>query len=206
MSSALPQINALPPKEDRIPSTVDFKGMPIRELLQYCLNNVDAAWIELLARLNPTIRRVVRNRVCLWRSPDPELIKELTNIAVIKLFQVLPKFEWQGDGQFFRWVKIVTLNAVEDWIRIQKPEVSMEEALGIEDKKYSEERMRLKLRCDEIEGCLKKLNATDTEIDIFWFFFKYGYSAREISEMPDVNLSVRKVEALLARLIRQLRR
>jgi RNA polymerase sigma-70 factor (ECF subfamily) len=187
---------------------MDPKELPTRELLDCCLQtNGDAAWAEFVERIRPTIQGVIYKRLCRRGAPDPGLIQDLTNATFVKLLPALPRFQWQGEGQFFGWVKQTTLSAVGDWVRKLKPEDADGEALNtVEDRRFSEEQVLVSLRCKEIEQRLKGTNATEREIDIFWFYYRYGYTAREIANMPAVNLTEKRVETILARLVRQLRR
>lgn len=199
-------------KEGRIPSaidlTMDVNAMPIRELLECCLRtNGEAAWGEFVERIRPTIQGVIYKRVCRRGLPDPRLIQDLANSTFVKLLQALPNFKWQGDGQFFGWVKHVALSAVEDWYRKPRREETGEEVLNTAaDSRFSEEKILLKLRCDEIEQSLNAIDATEQDIDIFWFYFRHGYTSREISEMPGIQLTEKQAETILARMVRQLRR
>lgn len=182
--------------------------MPMRELLDCCLRTRDdAAWSAFVARIRPTIVGVIYKRLCRRGAVDPWLIQDLTNGTFVKLLPALPKFEWQGEGQFFGWVKQTTLSAVGDWIRKLKPQEDEDDELNtVEDTRFSEEQVLLKLRCNQIEQRLRSMDATEKEIDIFWFYYRYGYTAAEIANMPEMNLSEKRVETVLARLVRQLRR
>jgi hypothetical protein len=42
-------------------------------------------------------------------------------------------------------------------------------------------------------------------VSIFWFFYEQGYTAKEISLLPAVGLTVKGVEAALLRLTRHVR-
>ena len=100
----------------------------------------------------------------------------------------------------------MTLNTVEDSLRIKKPEDPVENLDMFAEHTSSEKQIVLDLRCNEIDQCLHKIGAADLEIDIFWLHFRDGYTAKEISEMPYVVLHEDRVETILARLVRQLRR
>ena len=45
----------------------------------------------------------------------------------------------------------------------------------------------------------------DRDVAIFWFFYEQGYTAKEISFLPNIGLTVKGVEAVLLRLTRFLR-
>jgi RNA polymerase sigma-70 factor (ECF subfamily) len=198
-------------KEDTIFCAIDpdmdRKAMPIQELLEHYLRTDDeAASKELVERIRPTIQGVAYKS--LRRHPInygsiQELVRDLTNETFVKLWPALPRFEWQGEGQFFGWVKKITINVVEDWRRKQKCEDPEEEVLNTPEQGMSfAERSQVK----QIEEWLKGMGEAQQDIDIFWFYYRYGYTAKEISNMPEINITEKRVETILARLVRQLRR
>lgn len=198
-------------KEDRIASPPDLKmdpkKMSMRELLECCLNTKEeAAQTEFVARITPTIQGVAYNMVRSWRFPGSGLIQDLTNSTFVKLLPALPNLEWRNEGQFFGWVRKITLSAVGDWMRKQKPEDPADNLDMVEDNRSTGQQIVCGIQCSEIEKFLRKTGATEKEIDMLWLFFVYDYSAREISEMPTINLSENRVETILARLVRYVRR
>ncbi len=197
-------------KESRIPSTVptmDPKKLPTRELVSYCLQTSnEAIRNEFVARTSPTIRGVIYKRISRCGVPSRESMQDLTNSTYIRLLQALPKFKWENEAMFFGWIRKIALSTVEDSFRRPAPEIPVEDLDAFEDRASSEKRMLLELRCNEISRYLHEITTSEPEIDIFWYHYHQGYSAREISEMPCVNMSEDQVEAILARLVRQLRR
>ena len=185
---------------------MDFKAMSIQDLLQHCRLGDEAAWEELVKRVTPLIKGVASRKVNSGFS-RPALIEDLTSEVHAKLWSSLPGFQWESERKFFGWVRKITFTTVEDWRRRQKPECPLDEALNTTDgKSSSEERTMLNLLCVKIDDCLQNIGASEAEVDIFWFYYKYGYSARNISQMPEINLSENRVETVLASLIRRVRR
>ncbi|HEY2361440.1 MAG TPA: sigma-70 family RNA polymerase sigma factor [Candidatus Angelobacter sp.] len=198
-------------KQSRIPSTIDPtmdpKMLPTRELVSTCLQTSDEAIrSEFVARTSPTIRGVIYKRISRCGIPTQELMQDLTNSTYIRLLQALPKFKWEDEARFFGWIKKVTLSTVEDSFRRPAPEIPVEDLDAFENRKSSEAQILRELRCNEISRCLQEITTSELEIDIFWYRFHQGFSAREISEMPCVGLSEDRIETILARLVRQLRR
>lgn len=188
---------------------MDLKTISIRDLLEHCLcSNDEAGWSEFLRRITPTISGVVYNKVSRWGRPDPGLVQDLVHDTLLKLFDnekaALRRFEPQHDNAIFGYVKVVACHVVADYKHPR--EESLEEGENaIEDEKSSEAEMFLKVQCAEIERCVEKLDATQMEKDIFWFFYRSRYTAKAIAEMPGVNLSVKRVETILARMVRQVK-
>lgn len=202
-----------PVKKVTIPSrlhfTMDLTTVSIRDLLEHCLrSNDEAGWNEFLRRITPTISGVVYNKVSRWGRPDPGLVQDLVHDTLLKLFDkdkaALRRFEPQHENAIFGYVKVVASRVVLDYEC--PPEESLEEGENtMEDEKSSEADLFLKVQCAEIECCVEKLDAAPIEKDIFWFYYRSCYTAKAIAEMPGVNLSVKRVETILARIVRQVK-
>jgi RNA polymerase sigma factor (sigma-70 family) len=200
-------------KKVKIPShlhfTMDLATVSNRDLLEHCLcSNDEAGWNEFLRRIIPTISGVVYNKVSRWGRPDPGLVQDLVHDTLLKLFDkekaALRHFEPQHEDAIFGYVKVIARHVVDDY-RHPREESLEEGGNTIEDAKSSEAELFLKVQCAEIERCVEKLDATQMEKDIFWFFYRSRYTAKAIAEMPGVNLSVKRVETILARMIRQVK-
>lgn len=199
-------------KEDRIPSAIqlamDPKDLRIRELLDWCLRTNDGpAWDELEVRIRPATQRTVYKALCPSHRHDRALIQDLIQDSYVKILKALRGFQYRSDGEFFGWVQRIARSAVADWYRRLKPEEFDETALQTaEDPTSSEERRMHKLRCDEVEQRLRETDATEKEQDMFRLYFRRGLTAKEIGNLPEVNLTEKSVETVIARIVRQLRR
>jgi hypothetical protein len=70
------------------------------------------------------------------------------------------------------------------------------------------ERLEFANRKEKVQAVLETLSSSETykrDVAIFWFFYEQGYTAKEISMLPNIGLTVKGVEAVLFRLIRCLR-
>jgi hypothetical protein len=70
------------------------------------------------------------------------------------------------------------------------------------------ERLEFLHKKKEIKGILETIASSPTyerDVAIFWFFYEQGYTAKEISLLPAVGLTVKGVEAVLFRLARHVR-
>lgn len=195
-----------------IDSKVDYKDIPIQELLERCLLMEDeAAWNEFVNRIMPTIQGVIYNRINRWRTPDAGLVQDLTQDTLIKLFdnnkKALREFVSKHDDSIYAFVKVVASNLVTDYFRRSgnQTEVPLEDFKKILASNTSEKEISRNLRQVEMELRLNKIKASPKDKKIFFMYFREGYSTREISETPGINLTQKQVEAVLARLIRRLR-
>jgi RNA polymerase sigma-70 factor (ECF subfamily) len=203
-------------KKVRIPlviqSIMDFEKLPIRELLDHCLRtDNERAWDEFVKRIMPTISGVVCNRMSRAGRSDRGLVQDLVHDTLIKLFDkdkdALRRLEWRHDDGIYGYLKVVATRVVIDFFRKRKiVEENVEETLqASEDGRFSQERLLNNRRCAEVERVLDRLNPPPVEKTMFFFYFQNGFTAKEISEMPGVNSSVKRVETILSRLVRQIR-
>jgi hypothetical protein len=107
-------------------------------------------------------------------------------------------------------LKVIASNVVRDHFRqpVNKvDELELSDAVlppGSQDR----ERLEFMHKKEEIKGILKTLSSSETydrDMAIFWFFYEQGYTAKEISLLPSVGLTVKGVEAVLFRVARNVR-
>jgi RNA polymerase sigma-70 factor, ECF subfamily len=189
--------------------------IPIRELLQLCLSTgAEDDWREFVRRTQPLIASVIINTVRRWKQPAPALVDDLIQNTYVKLFdndrKALRSIKNEYENAIFGFLKVVASNVVQDHFR--KPgnkvdEVEVSDAVlppGPDER----ERREFLDKKDEVERMLAKLPPSETrerDLAIFWFFYKQGYTAKEISLMPHLKLTVKGVEAVILRLNRHLR-
>lgn len=189
--------------------TMDLKNLSIRDLLDHCLRtNDETGWNEFVERLQPTIAGVVYRRLSHRSRPDPGLVQDLVQDTFLKLFDkdkaALKKFEWRHENAIYGYAKVIARRVVQDYE--PRPEDGGDEfEKAMEVTPSSETDLSDKVQCAEFERCVEKLGADPMDKDIFRFRYRYCYSAREIGEMPGINLPVKRVETILARLLRQVR-
>lgn len=223
MHSVLPQIDVdssefwpATNKSATIPvsihSTMDFKGLSIRQLLDYCLaTDNEAAWNEVFERIIPTAFGVVHKKVNRWGKRDPALIQDLFQETMLKLADkdkaALRAFEWFHEDSIYAYVKVVASRVVADHFRKGDREVFLEDIPNtFSSTAFSEQEILQNLQWDEIEQCLRSIEAVPEEKAIFRLYYRAGFTAKEIGALPCINLSEKEVETVLARLKRQVRR
>lgn len=189
--------------------------IPIRELLQLCLSiDAEEHWRQFVRRTQPLIANVIINTVGRWKKPAPSLVDDLIQNTYVKLFdndkKALRSIKNEHENTMFGYLKVIASNVVRDYFRqpINKAdEIELTDTVvrpGPQDR----ERLKFVENKEEAKRALKTLSSSETyERDeaIFWLYYEQGYSAKEISLMPHLKLTVKGVEGVILRLTRYVR-
>jgi RNA polymerase sigma-70 factor (ECF subfamily) len=189
--------------------------IPIRELLLLCLRSEEQAlWEKFVHRTQPLIANVIINTLRRWRDPNPALVDDLIQETYLKLFandrKYLRGIKNEHENAIFGYMRVAASNTTRDHFRQRGnkvPEVELTDQVAppSSDGLARADFTRLK---EEIQACLEGLAASETytrDIVIFWLYYEQGYTAREISFLPNLALTVKGVEAVLLRLTRFLK-
>jgi RNA polymerase sigma-70 factor (ECF subfamily) len=189
--------------------------IPIRDLLRLCLSkDAEEHWREFVRRTQPLIASVIINTVRRWKQPAPSLVDDLIQDTYVKLFgndkKALRAIKNEHENTIFGYLKVIASNVVRDHFRqpINKAdEVEVSDAVlpPGPDARERREFLDKKQQVQRILGKLSSSETYDRDIAIFWFFYEQGYTAKEISLLPNVGLTVKGVEAVILRLSRYLR-
>ena len=187
----------------------------IRELLHVCLGSGEQEqWREFVRRTQPLIASVIMNTIRRWKEPAPSLVDDLIQDTYVKLFandrKALRSIKNEYENTIFGYLKVVASNVVRDHFRqienkVEEIELTDPVLPTPPDGMDRIEFARLK---DEIQKRLQGLMSSETyrrDEAIFWLYYEQGYTAKEISQLPTVGLTVKGVESTLMRLTRYLR-
>jgi RNA polymerase sigma-70 factor (ECF subfamily) len=188
---------------------------PIRELLNLCLSSDDQAhWREFVHRTQPLIASVIMNTIRRWQTPSPSLVDDLIQDTYIKLFandrKALRSIRNEYENTIFGYLRVVASNVV--WDHFRHPENKVEE-IELADPVLPPgpdgmDRLEFARRKEQIQQRLETLSSSPTyqrDVAIFWFYYEQGYTAKEVSSLPNVGLTVKGVEAVLQRLTKFIR-
>jgi RNA polymerase sigma factor (sigma-70 family) len=199
----------------------DTKKLTALELLQLCLNSDDPdAWNEFVSRFQLIIARVVAKALRRWTTPTPDLVEDLAQDTFVKLFanncRALREFEFEHENSLFGFLKVVAVRVVHDYVRKEWTDkrgrgfsvVSLDEAISVAGGASPQRVTERRLLIRRINACLAKLSHEpnyDRDRTIFWLFYLFGATAKEIAARPEIGLSIKGVESTLFRLIKFLR-
>ncbi|HEX7285278.1 MAG TPA: sigma-70 family RNA polymerase sigma factor [Candidatus Angelobacter sp.] len=201
---------------------MDPQELSPQELLQLCLASEDEAlWLEFVRRFQPLIARVIVKRVRRRTIPHPSLVDDLVQETYLKLCanqrKALREFECDHENALFGFLKKVAHNVVEDHFRSsysQKRGSGREEEC-LEDITFltaagrgPAEESEHNILIGRIARCLDECAQGPTyrrDSAIFWLYYRHGLTAKAISEIPAIGLTLKGVESTLLRLTRMVR-
>jgi RNA polymerase sigma-70 factor (ECF subfamily) len=197
---------------------LSHEKLPLDKVLQLCLQSgQDTLWTEFVRRSHPIIASVIVKTVRRRMKPSPSLVDDLVQDTYLKLclndFKALRRFVFCHENSVFGFLKVVASNAVRDHFRavysrkrgsgvidLQLDDVPLTAVLN-----HSAPAGERRVLLAAIDGCLNTSagdpNSTRDRI-IFWLYYREGLTAKAISELPLIRLSVKGVESTIWRLIR----
>lgn len=201
---------------------MDPRKLSAQELVSFCLDSQDeAGWTEFVRRFQPLIAGVIHRCVFRRVGPNQSLVDDLVQDTYLKLcannFKPLRDFDFQDEHGFFGFLKVVASHVVEDHFRGSR---SQKRGSGREEEDIEEVRTAVPFRASssqpaelvvlmgEIEDCLTTLASEPNfarDHAIFWLYYRHGLTAKAISQLPAIGLSVKGVESTLLRLTRLVR-
>ncbi len=193
-----------------------------QELVQLCLDlNQKAAWEEFVRRYQPTIACAVRRSVRRWIRPLPALVDDLVHETYLKLFanncRALREFDFQHENAIFGFLTKIAANVAMDYIRSSrnkkrwtgKDDLSLDDVFFVAAKIGSAQQAEREIIIQEIDRILKHelINEPNFARDyaIFWLYFRDGFTAKAISKLTCIGMSVKGVESALLRLTKLVR-
>lgn len=198
-------------------SDMDLKALPIRELLEYFLNDTTntEAWKEFDRRVRPVIQATVFRNL-----PSPyqnETRKELVQEVFFKLidanYRRLRNLTWPSENAIFRWLQLVSRNTVIDWVRandvVSLIDIESPEAINKGDGKDRHKEAAAKDLRSKIDRYLlsrKSKPHYQRDRNIFALFYCWGYTDKAIARLSGINLPPKKVENIRRQLLLEVKR
>lgn len=201
---------------------LNLHGTGLQHLLKACLSSGDESlWAEFIHRTHPMIAGVIVKSMRHWRNSCPEVVDDLVQETYLKLcandFKYLREFVCEHENALYGFLKVVASHVVHDHFRSS---YSLKRGSGKEDEDLehlslsssgpgaSAERIEREVLFQEISECFKTHAAGPNfprDYAIFWLYYVQGYTAKAISRLPNIGLTVKGVESTLLRLTRLVR-
>jgi RNA polymerase sigma-70 factor (ECF subfamily) len=150
-----------------------------------------------------------------WTKPTPALVDDLVHDTYLKLFdndfRALREFNFQHENSVFGFLKRVASNVVIDHFRGEwndkrgggRETVNLDDvATFVPSSHSSAQQVDREISIHEADEALKWLASEANFVRdycIFWLYYRHGFTAKEISELPGIELTVKGVESTLLR-------
>ena len=194
--------------------------LPLSKLLQLCLESgQETLWTEFVSRSHPVIAGVIVKTIRRWIRPAPSLVDDMVQETYLRLcrndFRALRHFISQHENSVFGYLKVAASNTVRDHFRAIN---SRKRGSGMIDVSLdcvplpelndpcptAEWRVLLQTVADCLEASISGPNSARDRM-IFWLYYREGLTAKEISGLPSIRLSMKGVENTIWRLVHLVR-
>lgn len=201
---------------------IDYTTLPIEELLKSCTTGKAAAWQEFVRRFHGVIA-ITASRIARRRGEASlQTIDDLVQDTYLKLCshraRLLREFQIDHPNAIFGFLKVVAANVANDHFKAlhaakRTGNQSTEPFVNSWRAGYLEGRVGLSiaeraLLLEEVDARLRDMTPPETrERDqmIFWLYYRWGLTAKEIAKRSTTGLSPKGVESRLHRLTQLVR-
>ena len=185
------------------------------QLVNACLESGnEAAWSEFVRLFQPLIASVVLRVMQRFGKVDRALADDLIQETYVRLCRenckALRSFEHRHEAAIFGFIKVVAASVAMDHFRAR-----LSEKRASEDEAHGEDALATapgpspdlydSLLVGEIASQLEQVANNDRDRSIFWLYYQHGYTARDISLIPGIQLTAKGVESALLRLTKAIR-
>ncbi len=195
---------------------MNYSSLSSQELLKVCVTQAGAeAWEEFVRRFQPLIAGVVARTAMRWTDVSAGLVDDLVQETYLKLctdeFRRLREFENRFEDAIYGFLKAVAYNVTMDYFKVRHAtkrgsqllsKADFDTALQTASKENSVEDQVL---LQEIEDLVNRITETDRDKLVFLLYYRQGFTAKAIAELPGIELGEKGVESCILRLTRQLR-
>ena len=201
-----------------------YSSLSLKDVICLCADSCDnEAWKEFVSRVERPICLTIMHTVRLWQKPSLSLVEDLRQDTYAKLWEnhcrLLRNFAIQHpEPAVLRYLKEIATNVTHDYfkhVRSQtfggnKLHVSIDDVdIEVPNKRQgSQEKIEFEILLKQIDEHLRhRLTGPDAERDraIFWFYFRQGWSTKEIASLANTGLTAKGVGSVIERLTRCIR-
>ncbi|HLH01770.1 MAG TPA: sigma-70 family RNA polymerase sigma factor [Bryobacteraceae bacterium] len=202
-----------------VATSVDYQGLGTEALVRACVEKHDpAAWEEFIRRYHAVIGNSVLRHVRQWHAASPELVDDLIQETLLKLCKdrcaILRGFKLESENSIYAFLKVVSANVVRDHFKREMAarHGGLSQTCSTDEfpiaQSGTDADLHRRILIGEIESHLDQCVSGETgdrDKQIFWFYFRHGFTAEAIAALPGIGLQVKGVESTIHRLARQLR-
>jgi len=188
----------------------DCTQMDNRQLIAELSMKNDMAATEFVRRFHRLILKTAIRAAHRFGNTSPSLIDDLVQEVFLKIFtfpsRIWKDFRMDHESAVLGMIRTIAENVTEDYFRAVHSHKRGSETTDpvrtayMQISRSSTETFDRDILFKEIYRILKDRTSNEDR-RIFWLYYWYGFTALEISRLPGVNLSVEKIEKLLAQMI-----
>lgn len=193
------------------------------ELARLCLSaNTTEVWEEFVRVFQPVIRTSIKRTAARWGAATPQFVEDMVQEVFVSLCakdrKILRAFVPKEENSIFGYLKRIAETQTLDQLRADGrlkrgggAQHEDEERVGLDSILVDTGRISASERNvlhEEIDRELRRLIPhvlLERDRIIFWLYFRQGFSARDIGDVPAFHLSVKGVESSLHRSVTYVR-
>lgn len=195
----------------------NYSELTSEALVKQCVGTGEPdAWEEFVRRFQPLIAGVVARTAMRWTMASATLVDDLVQETYLKLctgeFRRLRDFESRHEDAFFGFLKTVAYNVTMDYFKVHfagkrgakvQSHADFDVALQTAAQDVS---LDDQILLQEIEKTVEQITGIERDRVVFLLYYRQGFTAKAIAEIPGIELTEKGVESCLRRLTGQLRK
>jgi RNA polymerase sigma-70 factor (ECF subfamily) len=194
-----------------------YSSWSAEELVRACAEAGNSeAWAEFTCRFRKFIAYVVLRIARKYGETSGAIIDDLIQDTYLKVCsnncRLLRDFEPQHPDAFYGMLKVTAANVAYDYFRARRspkrwsgsPECDLADVdTFVPDSHFTGPvYIEREILLQEIDGILKRISSpvATRDHEIFWLYYRQGFTAKGIAAIPSYNLTTKGVESILYRL------
>lgn len=171
---------------------------------------------KFIALAQPVIASAILRVLSRWKSVDRQRVDDLVQDTFARLYEhnasALRGVRYDNSRMLAAWLRTVAGSVALDFLRSR---AAQKHGSGREERNVEDPNLSLTaaedtfaavdrtLLIERINRCLEPQNLRDRSI--FWLYYRQGFTARDIAEIPSVGMRVKGVETTIFRVTRAVR-
>jgi len=202
---------------------MEYRSISANELAGACSDSGnERAWSEFVRRFQRPIALVVLRTARGWGACSTLMVDDLVQETFLRLCaencKLLKSFVSREPDSIVGYLKVIAANVTHDHFRSEKSGKRGGHLRRVESDRDDTEYLfaspdqadaaEKAVQMEEIDQALRSFvpdQLTERDRTIFWLYYQQGFSARDISAIASVGLTVKGVESSIHRSTRQVR-
>jgi DNA-directed RNA polymerase specialized sigma24 family protein len=205
-------------------SAMDLKKLSNRKLVERFLGSADSenprnsdAWKEFERRMRPVIAATVLRTLSSQDRQGTGLHEEFIHDTFVQLLdddcRRLKNMRWLHERAIFGFMQAIASHTVIDYYRRKRPtfiDLDDPSILGqlFHESNFGDNAVINDLRVRIDKYLLSRTSKSNYQRDrnMFWLFYRWGYTDKQIARLPGINLPMKKIENTRRQLLFEVKR